>query len=101
MHSDNREFNASGDIGTLTHEENNADAFANSHAGRHIILKERLTAAGREPLSAHGTHRSDRAKSCGNAPARGIFGGDSTEPFDDPPEQPLNDPWDHPAMLRS
>src|SRR3984957_9088432 len=54
MQSDNSEFNASGDIGTLPRHTGNRHCFANLASRRHIILKERLTASGPRPPLAHG-----------------------------------------------
>jgi hypothetical protein len=63
----------------------NLPCFAKLAAGRHIILKERLTATGwnRDPRMARGT--LDLARPCGNPIAHGIFAGDSAFALDVPP----------------
>ena len=67
---------------TLFYWPQNPPCFANLAAGRHIILKERLTAAGsnRGPRMARGT--LDLARPCGNPMAHGIFAADSAFALD-------------------
>jgi hypothetical protein len=63
MQRENKEFNASGDIAKLFPLHHNLPCLAKLGARRHIILKERLTAAGGTAACATGHLREIVRKS--------------------------------------